>query len=541
MQKNNLSNTDLDAARRLEQRTLESVRAGQMKEAIASCRQLNSRYPGLASGWYTASQLAGKLGNHRGAVEAIERAIELEPGNSKWQLQKAASLMRAGHPEQARPLLLQLDKIQLGSGFQCSLLALQLSRLELHERALHHYQRAIRLEPKVGEHHYNIASVHRFLGNFEAAERSLDRAIELNPGDFEAYKLRSDLRTQTPERNNVVSLEAALSHRPSATGSEVYLNFALAKELEDLGEWHRSFSHLEAGAKARRKRMRYDIQGDIDTMAQIANSYSADRLGETSGGDDNNEAIFVLGMPRTGTTLVERIIASHSEVTSAGELNNFALQMSGATRRLLPPDSASRKLSKLELVKLSTGLGFARLGSDYIKSTRPLSGRTPRFIDKMPLNFLYIGLIRQALPNAKLVHLTRHPLDTCYAIYKNLFSDAYPFSYSLEETGRYYAAYRRLMGHWHTALPGCIYDQSYEALVSNLNKECVDLLRYCGLPWEDACLNFHKNAQASTTASATQVRQQVYSTSINKWHHYRDELAPLIRTLEKEGVDPELD
>ncbi|KAA1193965.1 tetratricopeptide repeat protein [Pseudohalioglobus sediminis] len=525
----------------LEARVLAAVGQGNTKQAIISCRQLNRQFPGFASGWYTASQLAARVGNARGAVHAIDKAIALEPDNPRWQLQKAACLMRAGDTRAARPIVEKLDKLDLSSGFQCAQLALQLSRLNHHERALHHYQRAIRLEPDQSEHHYNLASVHRFLGNFNAAEQALQNAISLNPRDFEAYKLRSDLRTQTTGRNNLASLHAALDRYPQDHNARVQLNFSLAKEYEDLQQWQQAFQHLAAGAAARRQRMRYDVSGDVATMREIAAHYDAEFIQAHQGDCANEEAIFVLGMPRTGTTLVERIFASHSSVSSAGELNNFALEMSKAARKYLPADKAAADVSKLDRVVASTQLDFSLLGQQYIDSTRPVTGSSERFIDKMPLNFLYVGLIHMALPQAKIVHLERHPLDTCFAVYKTLFADAYPFSYHLEELGEYYAAYRQLMAHWHQAMPGLIYNQSYEALVTDFEPQTEQLLAHCGLALEPACLDFHTQQQPSTTASATQVRQPVYTSSVAKWRKFRDPLSPLIKVLESRGIDPRID
>lgn len=529
-----------ESPQQMEARVLAAVGQGNMKLAITCCRQLNKQYPRYASGWYTASQLAARLGNSRGAMQAIEKALALEPGSLRWQLQKATCLMQAGDVQNARPLLQALDKQDLQSGFQCAQLALHLSRLDLHERSLYHYQRAIRLEPTQSEHHYNLATVHRFLGNFSAAERALENAIDLNPRDFEAYKLRSELGTQTAQSNHLDSLHRALERYPQDHQARVQLNFSLAKEYEDLQQWQKAYEHLSAGAGARRERMRYKVDGDIETMQAIAANYSPGFVQANKGNCDNNETIFILGMPRTGTTLVERILSSHSDVVSAGELNNFALEMSRAAAKHMPAGKTGTDNSKLDRVVASTGLDFAELGQRYINSTRPVSGQTRRFVDKMPLNFLYLGLIHMALPQAKIVHLERHPLDTCFAIYKTLFADAYPFSYHLEELGRYYAAYRKLMVHWHQACPGVIHSLRYESLVSDMEEQANQLLEYCSLPWEPACLEFHKQKQASTTASATQVRQPVYTSSIGKWRRFEDQLAPLIRVLESEGIDPQL-
>jgi hypothetical protein len=267
-------------------------------------------------------------------------------------------------------------------------------------------------------------------------------------------------------------------------------------------------------------------------MAAIEETFTAERLVAPAAGSDNNEAIFVVGMPRTGTTLIERILGSHSEVYSAGELGNFATVLMRELRAKVSDPSTPRD----ELVRLSASIDRAALGDAYIESTRPFTGKTPRFIDKLPLNFLYVGLIRLALPNAKIISVRRHPLDTCYAIYKQLFVDAYPFSYDLEELARYYAAYDRLMRHWDTVLPDAVYTVRYEKLVDDFEPEVRRLLEYCGLGYEESCLRFHENRTASTTASTVQVRQPVYRSSVGNWRRYREQLAPLIAALEDEGI-----
>jgi len=180
---------------------------------------------------------------------------------------------------------------------------------------------------------------------------------------------------------------------------------------------------------------------------------------------------------------------------------------------------------------------FRALGQAYMTATRPLRDARPHFIDKLPFNFLYAGPIHLALPRAKIINVQRHPLDTCFAVFKQLFRDAYPYSYDLDELGQYYVAYRRLMQHWNDVMPGVIHTVRYEALVADVEGEARRLLEYCGLPWQDACLRFHENPQASTTASALQVRQPVYASSVGKWRNFERQLAPLRRRLEDAGID----
>jgi hypothetical protein len=279
------------------------------------------------------------------------------------------------------------------------------------------------------------------------------------------------------------------------------------------------------------------VERDLETIRAIRNTFSGEVFADASDGNDNAEPIFILGMPRTGTTLVERILACHTEVFAAGELNNFAAQL----MTMLRSQNIDKKVSRDELVRLSAKLDFKRLGESYVNSTRPFTGKTPRFIDKMPLNYLYVGLIHLALPNARIINLQRDPMDTCYAIYKQLFVDAYPFSYDLEELAKYYVAYHQLMRHWSKVLPGVIHTVIYEHLVNDLEAETRQLLDFCGLDWQPQCLEFYASKEASTTASTVQVRQPVYQSSVGKWRNYEQQLQPVVDILRQGGVLLETD
>jgi hypothetical protein len=273
--------------------------------------------------------------------------------------------------------------------------------------------------------------------------------------------------------------------------------------------------------------MKYDVARDLETMQAIRATFGKEVFSGCGAGDDNGEAIFILGLPRTGTTLVERILASHSDVFAAGELNNFAAQLMG----MLRAQNKEKRLARDELVRASAGLDVKKLGEAYIHSTRPFTGHVSRFIDKMPLNFLYVGLIHMSLPNAKIINLQRDPMDTCYAIYKQLFVDAYPYSYDLEELARYYVAYRQLMQHWHDVLPGVIHTVAYEDVVNDIERESRRMLDYCGLDWQPQVLRFHENKEASTTASTAQIRRPIYSSSVGRWRDYREQLQPVADVL----------
>lgn len=525
-------NAESVSARTLEKHIRAQAEAGDTRAAITSCEQLNRRYPDYAPGWHTTSRLALQLNNAPIALQAIDRALAIEPESTPWLLQRGLCLARLRRIPDLEATVATLSARDMKTGYECSTLALLYTELGRRTDAVGLYEQAARLNPDEPRHYYNLACLQRSLGDIEAAERNFDRTLELDPGDFEALKIRSELRTQTADSNHVDELEGLLHAGLTDPRGKTQVFYALARELEDLGDYERSFRYLKQGADSRRSYMRYDVQRDVDTMASIRDVFSADLLSQAHGGHGSDEPIFVIGMPRTGTTLVERMLSSHSDVFSAGELTNFAVEM----MRLARQAAGNRQVDRDELVHLTAGLDFAQLGKAYIDSTRPFTGHTRKFIDKLPLNFLYVGLIRLALPNAKIVNLVRHPLDTCYAIYKQLFVDAYPFSYDLVELARYYIAYEELMQHWDTVLPGVIHKVTYESLVADFETEARRLVDYCGLDWQSQCLTFYENPEASLTASTVQVRKPVYSSSVGKWRHFREQLEPLTKILRDAGI-----
>ncbi len=404
-----------------------------------------------------------------------------------------------------------------------------------HARALASYDAALAQDAGNAGYRYNRATVRRFLGDLEGAEQDYDRVIAARPADYEAYKNRSDLRTQTMQRNHIAELQALLARPITDWRGEVQLRYALAKEYEDVGAYPESFDMLSQAAGRQRQHMQYDVATDVATVQWIIDAYPRVPPAQ-AGARENAQAvedapIFVLGLPRSGTTLVERILTSHSALAAAGELDCLALAIVAAVRRHTGRD----RLARQELVTHSAGVEFAALGRDYMQRARREVGGG-RFVDKMPLNYLYCGIIRRALPHAKIVHVTRHPMAVCFAMYKALFKDAYPFSYDLGEIARYYIGYRRLMDHWLATLPGAIHSVSYEALVADQLGETRKLLKFCALEWEEACARFHENPAASTTASAAQVRRPMYSSALAHWQRYETQLAGLRQQLMAAGI-----
>jgi tetratricopeptide (TPR) repeat protein len=486
------------------------------------------------------------------ALQHIDGALEASPGVPQWLLTKAQCLMALGRRTEACAAAAAALESAGSDAILLDALGSFFSFMGDQRTALAAFEAAIKLEPANPHFIFNRATVRRFLGELAAAERDYDRVIELRPADFEAYKNRADLRTQEPAHNHVAELERLVARGFPEWRGEVQIRHALAKEYEDLGDYAKSFEQLRLGATKRRKNLNYDVANDVATVQWIMDAFPAgafpgDPLRAAAPGPAQGSApvpvtarnaaaastpIFIVGLPRSGTTLVDRILSSHSAVRSAGELNDFALALVARIRS----ETGVAQMPRRELVARSAHIDFAALGREYLERARAVVG-AGCFTDKMPLNYLYCGLIRRALPDAKIVHLTRHPMAAGYAMYKTLFKDGYPFSYDLGEIAQYYIAYRRLMAHWDAVIPGAIHRVSYEHLVADQNAASRELLRFCGLDWEPGCAQFHLNPYATTTASAAQVRRPIYDTSVAQWRHYAADLKPLSDALTAAGID----
>jgi Tfp pilus assembly protein PilF len=511
-----------------------------LPHAAQQVQQLLLHFPQLSDSWLAASVLAEHSGQTVKALQAIERALTLCPSDSRaagtaaqaLQLRRLHCLQRCGYNADAAQLADNLCQTPPQTVELLSELALQCSKLQRFEQAAALYQQALAQQNDNATLYYNYATMLRFSGQLAKAESMLDRAIALAPQDTDAWHLRSSLRQQRPDNNHIAAITAML--QPSQSSPElspkqrVQLHYAAAKELEDIGEYPASFAQLQAGANLRRAHINYQLADDLAIMQQIRQQFSAEFFRQAQpAGFDNAEPIFIVSMPRAGSTLAERMLGCDSKVQLAGELNNFASQL---TR--LCQQQAGRKLDKITLVQQASRLDFATLGRAYIDSTRPHTGQQVHFIDKLPLNFLYVGLIHLALPRARIIHVQRNPIDHCYAIYKHLFADAYPFSYQLEELVQYYQAYQALMAHWQQCLPGVVHTVQYEQLIAKPQSCSQALYQHCGLDWSERCLQFHQhNHQASTTGSASQIRQPLYHSSVARWRCYESQLAALVQAF----------
>jgi tetratricopeptide (TPR) repeat protein len=509
------------------------LQIGDLKSARSLCARLTAEFPQYLPGWHSASLIALGLGQLASAAELIQRALAAAPSDPRFLLQNARCLFAQRRLPESLEAAASARRQAADDAPLLDAIGSFYNSVGEHQKAFQTYSQAIGVDCSRALFWFNRATVRRFLGQLAEAEADYDQAIKLRPDDHEAYVNRSELRKQTPERNHTGEMERLLAPGIADWRGEMQIRHALAKEYEDLERYPESWRHLERGAQIRRQHLQYDVRYDVDTVDWIIEAFST-APPEPVQADLSSEPIFIIGLPRSGTTLVERILGSHSQVLAAGELNHFAAALVAAAQAR----NGGKPLPRRQLIAATRELDFAALGADYLERTRPATAQRPRFTDKMPLNYLYCGLIRRALPNARIVHVTRHPMASCYAMFKTLFRDGYPFSYDLGDIARYYVGYRRLMDHWRQSMPGVIYDISYERLVADQASESRRLLVACGLEWEAACLEFHRNPTVTTTASASQVRRPIYDSSLIQWRHYEQQLRRLQIQLQAAGIDP---
>ncbi len=503
-------------------------------DAALRAEDLTRSHPDVAVAWLLLARARQQLGDFFGMQLAAASAAQLAPEDAVARFIAVESLLHVGDITAGRAAIAALEAAPGADFARWRQLTEFHVHLGQHRDAERCARQAVTLQPADAGARFALASALLATGGMDEAEALFDGLVATAAPDGDAAYNRATLRTQTASRHHVQQLQGHLATAPPT--AVVGLHYALGKELEDLGDDAGSFCHLQAGAAARRARLAYRVEVDEAVMTQIAQTFTADWLASAPSGLAERGPLFIVGLPRSGTTLIERILGRHSAVGSVGEVGELALAVTRAanTATLATGRAASTKLG---LVQRAAQADMAALGRSYWQAVRGYGVPGEYLVDKCPLNFLYLGLIAAALPSARVIHVRRHPMASGYAMYKTLFRMGYPFSYDQQDLGRYQLAYLGLMSHWRNILPGRFLDVDYEALIEDQAAETRRLLDYCGLPWEDACLSFHEDTRPTATASAAQVRQPLYRTSLERWRTHATHLAPLARVLAAGGMD----
>jgi tetratricopeptide (TPR) repeat protein len=538
------------------------AKTNQSDEAVARYCAALAADPDFAEASYGLGMLLASRGEYQSAIVCFRRALDVDPNYSDALVGLGKSLMHLDCEDEAQAaftaaLAAEPDHLEARYGLGLTLSRSPRRKKEAigHFRAVlaaasDHSNAALSLASAlatVGDHAESVALTRQVAalrpdwapaagqlalrlletGELEPAAAMARRAAELAPERLENWFNLVGMSKTQPGDPALDALVAALRREESLTSREkIWLHFALAKVFDDLGDRARGFEHLIRGNTLKRAAIFYDEAATLSLMERIQRVFTREFMTARAGaGDPSSAPVFILGMPRSGTTMVEQMLASHPLVFGAGERPELAelLEARGRSGYVFP-----------ECVATISSRRLHRLGADYVAALRALAPAAARITDKELGNFQLIGLIRLILPNARIIHVVRDAVDTCLSNYSKLFAHEILFSYDLAELGRYYSAYSRMMAHWRAILPpGSFLDVSYEALVKDFPAHAREIVGYCGLQWDDACLRFHEGRRPVLTASAVQVRQPIYRSSIGRWRPHAGLLMPLLEALQE--------
>jgi len=532
-------------------------RLGRHDEAIVLLRRAVSRAPGEAAIANTLGEFLCLTGRFEEALPPLRRAAGIEPREPAIQLNLGNALSGVNRYEEAldcyRRAVAGNPKIREAHNNA----GLMLAALGRHDEAAVHYRNALACDPGYREARINLGitldangrleealaafdtviaadphhgqaqmgrgMVLRELGRVEEARAALERAVALEPGNPMAQRALADAKQFLPGDPQIAQMEAILKHADSLSHEErINLHTALARAYDDLGRYAEAFANMKQGKALWRSTVRYDEVAELSSFAAIAKLFTPEVLQALQGcGHPSELPVFILGMPRSGSTLVEQILAAHPKVFGAGEIGDFGVAAGGGY-------APSNRTSFARTAEEVSGIG-----ARYAEKLRTLAPQAERIVDKQPANFFFAGLIHLALPRARIVHVRRDPRDICLSCYAQVFTSAIPYNGDLGELGRYTRAYGKLMAHWRAALPsGAMLEIDYEDIVRDFQTQARRLVEFCGLDWDERCLDFHNVERPVFTSSAYQVRRPLYAGSVGRWRHYQEWLGPLFEALE---------
>lgn len=498
-------------------------------EAEALLRDRLKRTPTDVAAIRMLAEVAARVGRIDDADALLARCLELAPDFHAARQNHALVLHRANRPQEALQTIDALLAHDPDNPAHLNLKAVVLCRIGDYEPALALYERVLASYPKQAKIWMSYGHALKTAGHAARAIDAYRRALALQPGFGEVWWSLANLKTFRFSNEDVATMRAQRARDDLGDDHRLHLDFALGKALEDATEYAASFAHYRDGNALRRTQLAYSADDTHARAERLKATHTAAFFAARAGrGCDAPDPIFIVGMPRAGSTLLEQILASHSAVEGTMELP----EITSITRELRAQARSDGAETYHDLLAMLDSDALRALGERYLETTRihRKTGR-PFFIDKMPNNFAHTGLIHLMLPNAKIIDARRHPLACCFSGYKQHFARGQGFSYGLEDIGRYYRDYVALMAHYDAVLPGRVHRVIYEQLVDDTEVEVRCLLDYCGLPFEDGCLRFFENARPVRTASSEQVRQPIYREGVDHWRHYEPWLEPLKNAL----------
>ena len=498
-------------------------------EAEKLLRALLATRPDEPAAIRMLAEAVARLGRQEEAETLLLRVLEIAPGFSAARHNLATVLYRLGRSEDA---LVQLERL-LGeeptNPSYLNLKAAALARIGEYAQAIGLYEQVLARYPHQPKGWMSYGHALKTVGRSADCVAAYRKAVDQAPSLGEAWWSLANMKTYRFDAADLAAMEAQLARADLSEDDRLHLDYALGKAHEDAGRYAESFAHYSKGAALRREQIHYDPAVMSEHVARSKAALTADLFASRAGqGCPAPDPIFILGLPRAGSTLVEQILASHSAVEGTMELPD----VTSMARRLGGAKSTKDVSAYPEILTTLDGEALKALGEEFLERTRvQRKTERPLFIDKMPNNFAHIGLIALMLPNAKIIDARRHPMGCCFSGFKQHFARGQNFSYGLEDIGRYYADYVELMAHFDAVLPGRVHRVIYESMIEDPETQIRALLDYCGLPFEEACLNFHENDRAVRTASSEQVRRPIFKDAVEHWQNYESWLDPLKTAL----------
>ncbi len=501
---------------------------GRFDEAVAPYRRAIALNPEFAGAYSNLGDTLRLMGQFDASEVACRKAIALQPRYPEAHTNLGNTLKSLGRLDEAEAMHRRAVALNPASAEAHSSLGAVLMDIGRLDEAEGEFRAAIALQPDCAGAYNNLGLALRDAGRLTEARAAAEHAVRLAPRKPSYFANLGELRSYVTADPHLAALEALARDQASLwVDDAIHLHFALAKAYADVSRPEDGFRRLLSGNVLKRSRLAYDEAATLGEMDRVQAVFTPERVSASQGpGDPSPVPVFIVGMPRSGTTLVEQILASHPATFGGGELKLF--ERSTASVRATLPNAPEFP----EMALRMAGEDFRALGARYLAETRRLAPAASRITDKMPTNFVFTGLIHLALPNAVIIHTRRDPVDTCISCFSKLFTEGQHYSYNLAELGRYYRRYQALMEHWHRVLPpGRILDVRYEDVVADLESAARRIVAHCGLPWDARCLDFHRTERPVRTASGTQVRQPIYTSSIGRGRAYESFLGPLLAAL----------
>tara|TARA_Y100001956_G_scaffold82765_1_gene105469 strand:- start:1897 stop:3510 length:1614 start_codon:yes stop_codon:yes gene_type:complete len=516
------------------------IAQGDLDTAAQDCIQLVKQAPQNGDAWLLLSKVSVRLKQNRMAVNSALKALEIAPDQPAYLLHLSQLYAGFSAWQATRKVLQKLNAMtaSLDSHTLTALAKLYFQSGHI-QQAIAVYQQVITAEPDNHEVLYNLGSLYRYTGELNRSATCLAAALAIKPNDYQACSALAHVKKHHDAKSVIANINKCMADyagddSSTAAHARASLHYAKGKVLEDSKQWQAAFTEYSAGAELKKSLQAFTTEQEIQRIAAmqalVHQGYFKAAPAEAADGP-----VFVVGMPRTGTTVVERILASHSRVTSGGELNFFPMTLleAGGSNWFTGPEGVTP-----EVLEKVAKQDMAAIGERYMALARDYLNTQGVFIDKLPLNALFVPIILSALPNARIIQVQRNAMDTAFSNFKMLFNRGYEYSYSLEDIGAYLPAYQSMMQQWQDSFPEQILTVSYEQLTANPEHISREILSFCQLDWEAACLQFHIQAGATQTASASQVIEPLHNRYVGQWQQFKEPLVALKSELARQGVSP---